>query len=75
MRMYPCPDLGPTDAKLAYNVYSQRSQGGNVYQFEEFKRKPLKKKISKKSVAPSLPNDHYKICPCCESRVVMKHRC
>ena len=54
--MYSYPDLTPSDTKLALNLHKQQKMCYNIFHLEEFKRKPLKKKISKRSINSSFPS-------------------
>ena len=73
--MYSYPDLTRSDTKLALNLHKQQKMCYNIFHLEEFKRKPLKKKISKRSINSSLASENYKICPCCDTKVFSKHKC
>jgi hypothetical protein len=78
VKMYSYPDLTSTDSKLAFNIYSQRKNKSNIFQLDEVRRKPLKKKLTKKAVmaAPMAGETQpCRSCPCCGGKLVGKHKC
>lgn len=52
--MYSYPSLNAADSKLAFNLFQLKKMNTNIFQLEEIKRKPMKKKLSKKSI-PNIP--------------------
>jgi len=75
--MYAYPPLSPQDSKLAYNIFMLNKAHANVYQLDEVKRKPLKKKITKKIVAtpPTIEPQQQRACICCGIKAANNHKC
>ena len=86
MNMMTYPELSQSDNKLAFSLLHPSKSSQNPFQVYEPKRKPIKKVIVKKytppvAALPPLPPqptpapENFKICPCCNAKVVIKHRC